>query len=71
MNNSDMPAMPFVEGDGACSVAMGLSKREYFAARAMQGLLSSGNFHATDSMAEEAWGAADCMLFMQEKEPTQ
>jgi len=41
MKNSDMPAMPFVEPEGTCNVNEGLTKREHFAAMAMQGILSN------------------------------
>lgn len=59
MNNGDMPAMPmgrsadgrqFTQNDLAegnyaeqCKPAFGLTKREYFAAKAMQGLLANPN----------------------------
>jgi hypothetical protein len=74
MNDADLPAMPFVESNGY--VATGLTKREYFAALAMQGLLSrsggqGGHFQVDDYMAREAWAAADCMLHAQKQEPTQ
>jgi hypothetical protein len=45
----------------------GISKREYFAKAAMQGLLASGNYAADDDMCKEAWASADCMLGMQER----
>ena len=51
MKNADMPAMPVVNSDGFSAhplsgavdqgTCSGLSKREYFAAMAMQGLTSS------------------------------
>lgn len=40
MKNADLPAMPFVEPDTACSVSVGLTKREMFAMHSMQGILS-------------------------------
>jgi len=45
MTNADMPAMPFsstqlINGDVECG-ATGLTKREHFAAMALQGLLSN------------------------------
>lgn len=45
MNNADMPAMPFCESTGkednsAYVFSTGLTKREYFAAMSMQGMLS-------------------------------
>jgi len=49
MNNSDMPAMPNLEGLDVNdepyqhTVYTGLTKREHFAAMAMQGMLSNTN----------------------------
>ena len=42
MNNSDRPAMPIAidNGDGSINYMHGISKREHFAAMAMQGMLS-------------------------------
>jgi hypothetical protein len=77
MINADMPAMPFVESNGY--IATGLSKREYFAARAMEAIIASKHFEIQwwdqdekqDSFSKSAWGYADAMLNAQEKEPTQ
>ena len=41
MKNADMPAMPVVEFDDSVGSKDGLTKREHFAAMAMQGLLSN------------------------------
>ena len=45
MNNSDMPAMPVTDSNGPfmqpAGPSVGLSKREHFAAMAMQGFLSN------------------------------
>jgi hypothetical protein len=89
MNNSDLPAMPIPNGaDGApWSVnemgnpghVFGLTKREYFAARAMEAIIASKHFEIQwwdqdekqDSFAKSAWGYADAMLNAQEKEPAQ
>lgn len=47
MNNSDMPAMPQTwvpdYGNKPPVTAAGLTKREHFAAMAMQGIIGSGN----------------------------
>lgn len=40
MKNADLPAMPFVGSDSACSVVTGLTKREMLAMHSMQGILS-------------------------------
>ena len=49
MNNADKPAMPFVNQEGISledrESHYGLSKREYFAGLAMQGLLSNPKYH--------------------------
>jgi hypothetical protein len=55
MNNANEPAMPM------------LTKREYFAAMAMQGLLSNSNYDihengAFDFVAEDAISFADAVL---------
>jgi hypothetical protein len=82
MNNSDMPAMPqpdIFHGNGAIEYGSpGLTKREYFAARAMEAIIASKHFEIQwwdqdekqDSFAKSAWGYADAMLNAQEKEPT-
>lgn len=74
MSNADMPAMPQSvsrSSDGAvissCDFAggEGLSKREYFAALAMQGLLA-GVCHKEgfnyDTVADDARRSADALL---------
>lgn len=57
MNNGDMPAMPISVTQGPSGdvlttddygVGMGLSKREHFAAMAMQGLLSNARHTEND-----------------------
>ena len=81
MNNSDMPAMPqsimksaklyaqdyAIDPDNATSMIdyAGLSKREHFAAMAMQGLLSKGfvpTGNIFDKTAEASLGYADALL---------
>ncbi|WP_286936166.1 hypothetical protein [Achromobacter sp. UBA4530] len=64
------PAFPFVEPDTMVSVAIGMSLRDYFAAKAMHGWLSSygpGDKHPVaagdaDSVAQRAYAMADAML---------
>ena len=46
MKNSEESAFPFVDETGkAQSIAAGLTKREYFAAMAMQGVLANPNYN--------------------------
>ena len=59
MNNSDMPAMPVTDSNGPfmqpAGPSVGLTKREHFAAMAMQGLLSNPNlvhYSGTDDKAD-------------------
>ncbi len=62
--NGEMPAMPCIYG--ATNGADGLTKREYFAAMAMQGLLASGEAW----FCNEAVRYADDMLAELAKERT-
>lgn len=74
MKNADKPAMPVETGklyemttsdaDGYSAAAAGLTKREHFAALAMQGLIARGEM-IDDNLAREAWGAADSMMYVQ------
>ena len=66
MNNGNNPISPIVSAEGwlCCT---GLTKREYFAAMAMQGLLSNSNYDihedgAFDFVAEDAISFADAVL---------
>jgi hypothetical protein len=43
MDNSEQPAFPFVASDSNVNNQGGLTKREYFAAMAIQGLLANPN----------------------------
>jgi hypothetical protein len=72
MNNADLPAMPFVEGDGVCSVATGLTKREEVASRVLAGFAS--RMDASDADYAVAWAVGWADAFSKEldkKEPTQ
>jgi hypothetical protein len=55
------PAMPIVETAEFMSVSTGLTKREYFAALAMQGYIASQNFYP-DTVAESAVIHADALI---------
>ena len=55
MNNSNTPAMWHVQDSG-------LTKREYFAAMAMQGLCAENTYQDSESLAKKAVGCADALL---------
>jgi hypothetical protein len=77
MKNADMPAMPCDGWESKLEggEAIGLSKREYFAGLAMQGICANSqeNSPAGDwqTVARDAARAADALLAELEKEPTQ
>lgn len=70
MENNNQPAFPIhpykeLEMDIERGYPFGLTKREYFAALAMQGLLSSNNvdpFGDTKAVADQSVTAADALL---------
>lgn len=59
MRNADMPAMPV---SGNAVHAHGLTKREYIAAMAMQGMLSREETGSWKDFARGAVYAADALL---------
>lgn len=71
MKNADMPIV-FVDGNDAASIeqcrpARGLTKREYFAGLAMQGILANETYDPPrrkrlGGMAADAVAAADALL---------
>lgn len=70
MNNADRPAFP-ADTDRLPSGAYGLTKREYFAALAMQGIFASGRIKSEGQVTVEHIGysvgilaiaAADALL---------
>ncbi len=63
INNGDMPISP-INPPGA--IFNGLTKREHFAALAMQGILATGSSH-TEGAARKAVIAADNLLKELEK----
>ena len=74
MNNSDKPAYPLQlqEGESICKLgnADGLTKREYFAAMAMQGLCANsiaGSHNKPSNLAIDAVIYADALLKELEK----
>ncbi len=60
-----MNAFPYVippqDGNG-CVVAFGMGLRDYFAAKAMQGLLASDVHASKTEFAERAYAVADAMM---------
>lgn len=74
MKNSNMPAMPndvgkvydaFARGNEWDVASLGLTKREYFAGLAMQGLLAcsiAGSHKKYENLAAEASFYADALL---------
>ena len=65
MENSKQTAFGygFTTADGSSHVEeKGLTKREYFAAMAMQGIIGKINVHEYKDMAEYAINAADALL---------
>lgn len=67
--NTGGPAFPHIDS-GCGRFEEGMTLRDYFAAKAMQGLLASP--HATQEwinnhLAKSAWGAADAMLKAREQ----
>ena len=68
MNNSDRPAMPLANADlGLGGDDLGLSKREHFAALAMQGLLACED-RRPEGLIREAVEHADALLAALEKD---
>lgn len=65
MKNQNKPAFSVALKDNGNALhkdAMGLTKREYFAAMAMQGIIGKLNVHEYKDMAEYAVNAADALL---------
>lgn len=55
------PAFPVIqEPGGVCH--FGMTLRDYFAAKAMQAILMSGQFATRDDVISGAWEYADAML---------
>jgi hypothetical protein len=70
MKNSDMPAMPFIEKPEYQWNYSGLTKREHFAAMAMQGIIASGNLTPAathEKVSVAAINYADALLSELEK----
>ncbi len=77
MKNSDMPAMPIFDAAGFISIpesltpagTSGLTKRECFAAMAIQGFIAAGSdgMPSSENLAIHAVDAADALLKELEK----
>ena len=66
--NAEKPAMPStVESKDRVLVYLGLTKREYFSAMAMQGLLAQNGYSRMDILASDAVEQADAILEELEK----
>ncbi len=65
MSKADEPAFPFKRVNGPDD--FGLTKREYFAAMAMQGMLANGK--AFSWLATEAVDHADALMAALERKP--
>ena len=59
------PAFPIVETNQTSSIEAGMTLRDYFAAKAMQGLIVS--YPVSWDYAKEAYKIADAMLKAREK----
>jgi hypothetical protein len=62
MRNADMPAIPVVLPDGSVVDGMGLTKREYIAALAMQAMIANPEWETEGTVSEDAVYAADALL---------
>jgi hypothetical protein len=63
MNPKDIPAFPNPRWEGWGSPQEGMTLRDYFAAKAMQGLINKYGFTVTDErLATDAYDLADAML---------
>lgn len=67
MKNADMPAFPVEETSDSESLSFGLTKREYFAAMAMQGLLAQGGYDRFAALASDVVNLTDALLEELEK----
>lgn len=74
MSKADEPAFPIMgtytnDGVGVAEPAYGLTKREYFAGLAMQGLVSRIGGYDPNLAAEVAVTSADALLLALERKP--
>jgi hypothetical protein len=63
--NTNPPAFPFVaEDDTGMMINMGITMRDYFAAKAMQGIVTRGVIDSApiETYADNAYKMADAMM---------
>jgi hypothetical protein len=66
--NTGGSAFPYTEANGANSGDVGMTLRDYFAAKAMQGILTDPDITmGADKIAEWAYAQADAMLKAREE----
>ena len=63
----DIPAFPVPPMEN-CYAPTGMTLRDYFAAKAMQGMLAASENYQTHEMAMYAYDIADAMLAVREAE---
>ena len=56
------PAFPYVAGDDWQEIAPGITVRDYFAAKAMQGIMARVGAHEAALIAHDSFIVADAML---------
>jgi hypothetical protein len=62
MSNTNTGGPAFPIGSGDMRDPTGMTLRDYFAAKAMQGLISADQMTPHDYVANDAYGYADAML---------
>ena len=71
MSNTGGPAFPWCGDLNECpTINLGMTLRDYFAAKAMQGMLAYAYFHPLameDGCARDAYAMADAMLKAREQ----
>lgn len=69
MENGEQPAYPILETDTSRPVLFGLTKREYFAGLAMQGIMADGQTSDLPAIATASVMIADELLKALNKQP--
>jgi hypothetical protein len=65
-NNTGGPAFPVIAENYSDIREKGMTLRDYFAAKAMQGICASNPFLTDEIIAREAYNLADAMLCARE-----
>jgi len=71
MEGKNIPAFPRPLGEGGYKYnesQTGMTLRDYFAGQAIAGLLASGEWGCDCQTAEQAYGMADSMFYIKDKE---